>query len=144
MFGNSIDLDKVRLAVMSLPVDLIQLVNNERPFTTMYLINFASWNKLSPETLIHEMTHVWQGVTAGPIYMVEAIESQLSSEGYNYGYDDSTTGEGGQPELAAAGGNFNAFNREQQAQIVMHYYTRRYLQNLDYAAWQPYANAVHA
>ena len=144
VFGTAIDLDKVRLSVKSLPVDLIQLCNDERPFTTMYLINFASWEKLSPATLIHELVHVWQGVTAGPIYMVEAIESQLSSEGYNYGYDDGTTGEGAQPELAAAGGNFNSFNREQQGQIVMHYYTRRYLNGLDYSAWQPYANAVHA
>jgi hypothetical protein len=144
VFGRSIDLDKVRLAVMSLPVDLIQLCNNERPFTTMYLINFASWDKLSDSTLIHEMTHVWQGVVAGPIYMVEAIEGQLSAEGYNYGYDDNETGEGGQPELQAAGGNFNSFNREQQAQIIMHYYVRRFVKGLDFTAWQPYANVVHA
>ncbi len=144
VFGTSIELDKVRLSVLSLPVDLVELCNHQRPFTTMYLINFASWEKLSINTLMHEMTHVWQSVAVGPIYMVEAIESQLSSEGYNYGYDDSETGEGAQPELEAAAGNFNAFNREQQAQIVMHYYVRRFVKNLDFTSWQPYANVVHA
>jgi hypothetical protein len=145
VFGTSIELDKVRLAVMSLPVDVIELVNNERPFTTMYLINFASWDELDDATLVHELTHVWQGLVAGPVYMVEALEAQFT-EGYNYGYDNATTGEGGQNELQAANGDFSAFNREQQAQIMQHYYVRRYQEDppLDWSAWQPYADSVQA
>jgi hypothetical protein len=112
----------------------------------MYLINFASWDHLTTQTLIHELTHVWQGVVAGPIYMAEALEAQLAGAGYNYGYQDSETGEGAEDELAAAGGNFNSFNREQQAGIIEHYWRRRFGSDpaLDYSAWQPYADVVHA
>ena len=151
VFGSSIELDKVRLAVMSLPVDLIQYVNNERPFTTMYLINFASWNDLEDPVLIHELTHVWQGSVAGPVYMVEALDAQITDpDGYNYGYEDTTTGayngEGGQNELLAANGNLDEFNREQQAQIAEHYYVRRYKEDppLNYTAWEPYIDVIQA
>src|SRR5262249_32422736 len=130
--------------------------NGGRAFTTMYLINFASWDKLSMPTLVHESTHVWQGVVAGPVYMVEALEAQLMGQGYNYGYTEDAngqdTGEGAQAELQAAGGDFSKFNREQQAQIIMHYYTRKFVPHfdpqhqpvtLDVSAWQPYANQVY-
>ena len=151
VFGNSIDLGKVRLAELSLPVDLIQLANNERPFTTMYLINFASWNDLDDATLIHELTHVWQGVVAGPIYMVEALEAQITEgdDAYDYGYTNARNGEGGQANLEAAGGDFNAFNREQQANIIEHYYIRKFVDKdvvpkPDVTAWEPYSDLVHA
>ena len=144
VFGTSIELDKVRVAVKSLPVDVIEYLNGSRAFTTMYLLNFASWVEVTLDTLIHELTHVWQGVQVGPVYMVQALEAQLSGEGYNYGYTNSTDGEGGQDDLAAAAGDFEHFNREQQAQIVMHYWVRRYKEVIDFAAWQPYANVVHA
>jgi hypothetical protein len=93
---------------------------------------------------MHELTHVWQGVVAGPVYMVEALEAQASAESYNYGYDNADTGEGAQPELAAAGGDLGQFNREQQAMIIEHYYVRRFEKNLPFAEWQPYADVVHA
>jgi hypothetical protein len=144
IFGSAVPLDQVRLAVLSLPVDFIEWVNGGRTFTTMFLINFASWAEIKIETLIHELTHVWQGMVAGPVYMVEALEAQASAEGYNYGYTDSETGEGAQGRLNAAGGDFSVFNREQQAQIIMHYFVRRYEKTLDFTAWQPYANIVHA
>jgi hypothetical protein len=154
VFGSSIDLAKVRLAVMSIPVDLIQLANEERPFTTMYLINFASWNQLDRPTLIHELTHVWQGLVEGPFYMVEALHGQATT-GYNYGFDDTTDGwydgTGAEPELQAAAGDFESFNREQQASIVEHYFVRRFFDptridgtTRDFAPWQPYADVVHA
>jgi hypothetical protein len=78
--------------------------------------------------------------------MVEALEAQASSEGYNYGYTDAATGEGAQSALNAAAGNFNVFNREQEAQIIQHYYVRKFEKEpaLDFAAWQPYADVVHA
>ncbi len=88
---------------------------------------------------------MWQGVVDGPVYMVDALEAQLVGEGYNYGYDDAATGEGGQPELQAAGGNLTSFNREQQAQIIMHYWRRKFgsATPMDTADWQPYADVVH-
>jgi hypothetical protein len=144
VFGTSVDLDKVRVAVKSIPVDVVEYLNGGRAFTTMYLLNFASWIDVKIDTLIHELTHVWQGVQVGPVYMIQALEAQMSGEGYNYGYTDSENGDGGQDDLAVAGGDFGHFNREQQAQIVMHYWARRYRLLIDYAAWQPYADVVHA
>jgi hypothetical protein len=144
VFGGAIPLAEVRVAAMSPPVDLIEWVNGQRPFTTMFLINFASWADVKIETLMHEMTHVWQGIQTGPLYMVQAIEAQMSSQGYNYGYTDAATGEGAQDALNAAAGDFSKFNREQQAQIIMHYYVRKFEKSLDFTAWQPYANLVHA
>ena len=82
VFGWSINLDKVRVAVASIPADVLIFLNGNRPFTVMYVINFASWQKVRLGTLIHELTHVWQGVVAGPIYMVEALHSQMFGRGY--------------------------------------------------------------
>jgi hypothetical protein len=144
IFGKAIPLDQVRVAVMSPPVDFVEWVNGQRPFTTMYLVNFASWVDAKIDTLIHELTHVWQGMVAGPVYMVQAIESQMGKEKYNYGYTDAQTGEGAQSRLKAAKGDFSQFNREQQAQIVMHYYVRKFVKSLDSTEWEPYARLVHA
>jgi hypothetical protein len=77
--------------------------------------------------------------------MVQALEAQLSGEGYNYGYTDSDTGEGGQDDLVAAGGELATINREQQAQIIMHYWRRKFGSTppLDATEWEPYASVVH-
>ncbi len=146
VFGNSIPLDDVRLSVKSLAVDFVEWVNGGRAITTMKLINFASWDTLDTDTLIHELTHVWQGVVDGPVYMVQALEAQLVGEGYNYGYANDITGAGGEDDLTAANGNFNAFNREQQAQIIMHFWHRKFDEAppLDTSDWQPYADVVYA
>jgi len=149
VFGSSIDLAKVRLAVKSLPVDLIETLNGGRTFTTMYLLNFASWNKVTLDTLIHELTHVWQGLQEGPVYMIEALEAQFIGAGYNYGYagtaDGEEFGDGAEGALAAAGGNLAHFNEEQQAQIIMHYHARKTaVPPKVFTAWQPYANVVFA
>ena len=71
-------------------------------------------------------------------------EAQSAPESYNYGYTDATTGAGAEDKLNAANGDFSQFNREQQAQIVMHYYVRKFVSSLDFTAWQPYADLVHA
>ncbi len=132
-------------------------------------------------TLIHELTHVWQSREVGGIYMAEAIFARPtvpgSSDPYNYGYsttpvtranaltvrdkfDGSTTpylalgdlmGDGGDAALVAAGGNINAFNREQQGQIMMHWFVRTQLEIRNTAgalvtpgaaAWVPYQQFV--
>jgi len=149
VFGASIDLGKVRIAVKSLPVDVVEKLNGGRTFTTMYLLNFASWSKVTIDTLIHELTHVWQSLQEGPVYMIEALEAQLIGQGYNYGYDETTDGStygvGAEPKLNAAGGALTSFNVEQQAQIIMHYHARKTAQTpMDISAWQPYANVVFA
>lgn len=141
VFGSSIDLDRVKIASASLASDFVNYVNGERPFTTMYVINFSSSDAQRTDaefiaTLIHELTHVWQGIQAGPLYMVQALEAQLrsGSEAYEYAEQD----------LIAAGGNFSKFNREQQASIIEDYWTRRFASTpaQDVTNWQPYADQV--
>jgi hypothetical protein len=153
VFGHAPQLDQVRIAVKSLPDDLIEAINGGRALTAMYVLNFPPGTK-NPDlpTLIHELTHVWQGVQIGPLYMINALEAQLSKAGYNYGFVNGTNGgpgwengQGGEQALNNAKGNFGAFNAEQQAMIIQHYYVRRYVKSppLDFTAWQPYANLVH-
>ncbi|NUN04029.1 MAG: hypothetical protein HUU41_23225, partial [Bryobacteraceae bacterium] len=137
VYGKSLDLDKVQVAVLSPPVNLIEYLNGERPFTTMYLLNFASWDEVKRDTLIHELTHVWQGLVEGPFYMLQALHAQMG-EGYDYG---GTTG------LRNAGGDFTKFNREQQASIIEDYFRIRFEQGnpeSSYIDYVPYAQAVFA
>jgi hypothetical protein len=112
IYGTSIDLSRVKVAVASIPADLINLVNGGRPFTTMYVINFSSKEKIDMKTLIHELAHVHQGVVDGPVYMIQAIEAQLGSEGYNV--TDAM--------LRDRGNELKKFNREQQAVIAEEYW----------------------
>ena len=119
VFGWSIDLDRVKVAVASIPADVLIWLNGSRPFTTMYVINFASWQKVTRGTLIHELTHVWQGVIDGPVYMVEALHSQVFGRGYSVTDED----------LAYADGNLANLEREQQAVVVERYWQGRYNKN---------------
>lgn len=134
VFGSSIPLDRVKVAVASLPADLINGLNGNRAFTTMYVINFASWTKIQMHTLIHELTHVWQGVVAGPVYMVEAIESQIAGKGYQVTDAD----------LARANGDLNKLEREQQAVVVENYWWGRWGgASIDWKKYQPCAEKVY-
>ena len=130
IFGTSIDLDRVKVAVASLPADVINFVNTGRPFTTMYVINFASWATVDMHDLIHELTHVWQGVQTGPLYMVRALEAQIgagvTSLFHTGRYNDSASYDVFRADLVAAGGNFSRFNPEQQATIVERYWMMQY------------------
>jgi hypothetical protein len=134
IFGWSIPLERVKLAVASLPADLINHINHNRPFTTMYVINFASWFDIDKNmhSLIHELTHVWQATTSGPVYMVEALDSQLFGRGYNV------------TDADLAGGNFNKLEREQQAVVVEYYWWGRYGNGgFDWKKYEPLAKAVY-
>ena len=64
------------------------------------------------KTLIHELAHVHQGVVDGPVYMIQAIEGQLSKEGYNVT----------NAMLRERGNKLANFNREQQAVIAEEYW----------------------
>jgi hypothetical protein len=113
IFGWSIELDRVKIATASWPADVMNWLNGQRPFTTMYIINFASDAHISKRTLIHELTHVWQAVVAGPIYMVEALHSQFFGRGYEVTAAD----------IAAANGDIKNLEREQQAVVVERYWS---------------------
>lgn len=137
VFGWSIPLERVKLAVASVPADVVNWINGNRTFTTMYVINFASWDNIDQNmhTLIHELTHVWQATTAGPVYMVEALCSQIAGRGYNVTDAD----------LARANGDFNKLEREQQAVVVENYWWGRFGGNasIDWKKYQTLAEKVY-
>lgn len=175
VYGEAIDLDLVSVSLPSLANDVVFAVQrrvrrrrSSRAFVTNTLINCDPAEALPRHTLVHELAHVWQALTAGPSFMAEALHAQLLGGGYNYGYREGeatvevpvdlrgtrrrldagrATGLGGEAALAAAGADLGRFNREQQAQILMHYFVRRFLLELPepaWAAWRPYAEAVRA
>jgi hypothetical protein len=155
VFGNSIDLDLVSISAESLDNDIIFAVQNffdgtpdSRAFVTGTLINMDARQPITTATLIHELTHVWQNFATGPMYLSEAIHAQATTpDAYDYGYTDETNGDGGETALTSANGDFEAFNREQQGQIVMHYFVRRFEEGrpaAEWAPWQPYIDVVQA
>ena len=155
VYGNAIDLAKVRISTESVGnriiVGITKVIqgfpDQVRPFVTMNLINFDARKNLTRHTLIHELMHIWQGDRLGPVYMAHAIWDQEFGEGYNYGYQEHgtvdvvidyqgttesrnegfVTGEGADTVLNAADGDLDAFNLEQQAQIMMDYFVRKEL-----------------
>src|SRR5205085_9409057 len=134
-----------------------------RAFVTDSLVNFDVDDGLRRSTMIHELTHVWQYQTSGSEYLADAVYAQATGDGvgdsgYNYGYDESAPGVvlpidwsgntitenggdaigvGGEDDLAAAHGDFDSFNPEMQAQIVMHWYARKILLNQTDAEAEP-------
>lgn len=108
VFGSSIDLDMVKLTDASLAADLIMWMNSNRPFTTMYVINYKSGINLTMNVLIHELTHIWQAVTSGGVYMIEALHSQFFGRAYNLNETD----------IRNANGDIKKLEREQQAVLV--------------------------
>lgn len=118
IFGVSIDLSRIKIAVASIPADIILAFNGGRPFTTMYIINFRSGARISMQTLIHELTHVWQAKTTGPIYAVDALHAQMTLGPDAYKVEDS--------DLKDANGDFSKFNPEQQATIVDRYWAAKF------------------
>lgn len=157
-FGTSIDLDLVSISQESLDNTVIFEVQaafqrlggdaaSARAFVTGTLINMRADEGITMETLIHELTHVWQNFETGPMYLSEAIHAQVTDpDAYNYGYNDATTSDGGEDDLAAAAGDFEAFNREQQGPIMEHFYRRSFVESpsMDITAWQPYVDLVRA
>ncbi|MGW0809111.1 hypothetical protein [Nonomuraea sp. NPDC002799] len=107
VFGGSIDLGAIRVDQSA----VLGPAFSRRPYTGFHTVN--SWGRLSPEVLVHELTHVWQYDRAGAIYMPQALHAQIWGAGYDYG------GAAGLARAQAEGRGLMGFNREQQAQIVM-------------------------
>ena len=112
IFGNSINLNMVKLTDASFAADFIMWMNKNRPFTTMYVINYKSGTTLKMHTLIHELTHIWQAVNSGGVYMLEALHSQFFGKAYNLTNND----------LRNANGKIENLEREQQAVLVEEYW----------------------
>ena len=118
VFGESINYGLVRMNEHSLLNELGGAISGQevRAHATGYIIN--SNGNISDSTMIHELTHVWQYIQDGAIYIPEALGAQVG-EGYEYG---------GVWDLKAkmdAGKDLSAYNREQQGDIVMDYFDLR-------------------
>jgi Subtilase family len=117
VFGNSINYRLVRLDEAAKTVDWTKQIKgftHPRPFTTFHTIN--SWGKLENETLIHELTHVWQYEHGGAKYIPEALAVNGKRSGYDY------KGVSNLRKLKAAHKGMSSFNPEQQAKIVEEYF----------------------
>ncbi len=165
VFGNALDLDRIFISAESIRNDIIFDIQNffdgtpqSRAFVTSNLINIDTRQEieiddagtigLDRRTFIHEMTHVWQAETEGPLYLSEAIHAHATTaDAYDYGNQgvggqaeidlDAKTpptrgnvflgaglGEGGRAQLTAANGDLSVFNPEQQGEIISHWFTR--------------------
>jgi len=113
IYGESINYQRVR-------IDNLGFIGPRQfrlCYVSFYTIN--SWGDMSNRILVHEMMHVWQYQKMGAVYIPRALAAQNSAMGYNYG---------GLPALEAAvqsGEGLNAFNLEQQADIIADYYSLR-------------------
>jgi len=157
VFGDSIELDRVRIAepgwlhrLLFTVQRLVQGGGPARPFVTGHHVHVPPGAQLPRALLIHELTHVWQSQVYGPCYLWQALHAQLLGEGYDYGPRSpghagtvcDAIGEGAQVELLSR--SFFTFNREQQAQIAMHYFVRRFVLNQSEEACSPWTSQVRA
>jgi hypothetical protein len=107
IFGNSLDLDAVRIVNTTLaaaPTTLGDYIRTNGPMSTA--------------TLIHELTHVWQYQHGGAAYISDSLCAQVgawaSTGSRNAAYD--LTG------VVREGRRFSEYSAEQQATIVETYY----------------------
>jgi hypothetical protein len=131
VFGDTLDYDNIHVTAESPTNSIIFGVQSwfaasPRPFVTMNVINVDPSSPPSTAVMVHELTHVWQSLVDGPIYMTDAIHAQMKDGqmAYNYGYENGTNGEGGQDALADADGDLSQFNPEQQGNIAKHAWVR--------------------
>jgi hypothetical protein len=144
VFGGSLDWDEIHISQESLDNDIIFGVQeffngspDSRAFVTMKVINIDVDEPLTTATLIHELTHVWQATFEGPLYLAAAVHAQVTSDdAYDYGYDDATNGDGAEQVIEDADGDLSGFNPEQQGQIAMHYWVRRFEEGRDRDEWE--------
>lgn len=109
VFGQSIDLDRVRL----IPTDVLEyrVVGNNIRVPN----NFTVADEYMAETLIHELTHVWQYQHGGTSYMSHSIQTQIAAGlrgNRNYAYD----------YMLSPNRSFFDFTPEQQGTIVQNYF----------------------
>jgi hypothetical protein len=97
-------------------LELVFALNQGRAFVTFHTINLPSGEGI--DTVVHELTHVYQYERAGSVYLGQALHAQAARGAGAYNY-------GGPVGLVAAknsGKHYRDFNREEQAQISQDYY----------------------
>jgi hypothetical protein len=97
-------------------LELVFALNQGRAFVTFHTINLPSGESI--DTVVHELTHVYQYEQAGSVYLGQALHAQAArgAGAYNYG------GPAGLVAAKSSGKHYRDFNREEQAQIAQDYY----------------------
>ncbi|MCF8244480.1 MAG: hypothetical protein K9J37_07175 [Saprospiraceae bacterium] len=113
VFGNSLNLNAIRIDERA----KIGCQKRNIAYVSYFTIN--SWGRLRPETLVHELVHIWQYQHLGGAYISRALRAQRSQAGYDYGGLEAlrTSMEGN--------GKITDFNLEQQAEIISDYFCLR-------------------
>jgi hypothetical protein len=99
-------------------LDLVFAANEGRAFATFHTVNLPKGEGV--DTVVHELTHVYQYERAGSVYIGQAIHAQAAGGRSAYDYD----GPEGLVRDQERGKHFRNYNREQQAQIAQDYYRR--------------------
>ncbi len=113
VFGHSINYRRVRIDAYS----FFGPKQHHFCYVSFHFIN--SWGPMSNSVLLHELVHVWQYQNFGAVYMPKALAAQRSLMGYNYGGVQALYYH---RELEK---RFDAFNFEQQGDIIADYYRIR-------------------
>ena len=103
IFEDSVNLDPVNIV-------LTDLGTKGRPYTLGNTIRVPRGTTFDAETLVHEMTHVWQYQTRGTGYISDSALHQL------------TQGDDAYVVSLVPGQSFYSYTAEQEAMIVQRYY----------------------
>lgn len=109
-FGDSLNLRRIRIDEYAFGGPK----SHDFAYVSFYTIN--SWGEMNEDILVHELVHIWQYHQLGSVYIPRALRAQFSHEGYDYG---------GLANLVLAirtGKKLNAFNLEQQGDIIADYH----------------------
>jgi hypothetical protein len=103
IFGQSVNLSRVQIV-------LTDLGAKGRPYTLGNTIRIPRGTQFDAQTLVHEMTHVWQYQTRGTNYISDSVVHQL------------TSGQGAYDVTLVPGQSIYEYTAEQEAVIVERYY----------------------
>lgn len=109
-FGNSLNMNRIRIDEYAFGGPK----SHGFAYVSFYTIN--SWGEMNEDIFVHELVHIWQYHQLGSVYIPRALRAQFSHEGYDYG---------GMANLVLAirtGKKLNAFNLEQQGDIIADYH----------------------
>jgi hypothetical protein len=106
VFKDSIDYDAIRVALTNVGA-------KGRPYTLGNTIRIPPKTDFTPDTLVHEVTHVWQYQTQGSGYLSDSAWHQMTDGDESY-------------HVTLAGGqSIYSYTAERQAVIVEAYYVDR-------------------
>lgn len=103
IFQDSVNLDTINIV-------LTDLGTKGRPYTLGNTIRVPRGTTFDAETLVHEMTHVWQYQTRGTSYISDSALHQLAQGAAAYVVE------------LVPGQSFYGYTAEQEAMIVQRYY----------------------